>query len=81
VGRSSFRVGGCRANGGRLHPVKQRPFILFPVGHPAVDAEVPDLRRKPPEELMVWNPLPAEGEADAARPADGSHAPDEPAPG
>lgn len=32
-------------------PPAQRPSILFPVGYPARDAEVPDLRRKPSEKL------------------------------
>lgn len=41
-------------------PDNERPFILFPIGHPAADAEVPDLRRKPLAEVAVWNPpLPA----------------------
>lgn len=31
----------------------ERPFILFPVGYPAADAEVPLLRRKSLEEVMV----------------------------
>ena len=35
-------------------PSNERPFILFPVGYPAPDAEVPDLRRKGLEEVAVW---------------------------
>ena len=35
-------------------PVNEKPFILFPVGYPAPDAEVPDLRRKGLEEITVW---------------------------
>jgi iodotyrosine deiodinase len=40
-------------------PTHERPFVLFPVGHPAPDAMVPDLRRKALEEVTIWNP-PAE---------------------
>lgn len=46
-------------------PKTERPFILFPVGYPAADAEVPDLQRKPPSELMLWNPGPAAAEPGA----------------
>jgi hypothetical protein len=35
-------------------PPNEKPFILFPVGYPAADAEVPDLRRKGLEEISVW---------------------------
>lgn len=35
-------------------PPNEKPFILFPVGYPAPDAEVPDLRRKSLEEVSVW---------------------------
>jgi nitroreductase len=34
-------------------PENERPFILIPVGYPAEDAEVPDLERKPLEEIAV----------------------------
>ena len=37
-------------------PPNERPFILFPVGYPAPDAEVPDLKRKGLEEVGVWFP-------------------------
>ncbi len=37
-------------------PANERPYILFPIGHPAVDAEVPDLTRKPLSEVAVWDP-------------------------
>lgn len=37
-------------------PAHERPFVLFPVGHAAPDALVPDLRRKPLAEVAVWNP-------------------------
>lgn len=35
-------------------PANEQPFILFPVGYPAADAEVPDLERKPLEAVSVW---------------------------
>lgn len=35
-------------------PPNERPFILFPVGYPAPDAEVPDLKRKGLGEVAVW---------------------------
>jgi nitroreductase len=34
-------------------PENERPFILIPVGYPADDAEVPDLERKPLDEIVV----------------------------
>ncbi len=34
-------------------PENERPFVLFPVGYPAANAEVPDLVRKPLDEVMV----------------------------
>lgn len=42
-------------------PKNEKPFIVFPVGHPAADAEVPDLERKPLDRVAVWNPRPDEG--------------------
>ncbi|TVQ81011.1 MAG: nitroreductase family protein [Phycisphaeraceae bacterium] len=36
-------------------PEHERPFLLLPVGYPAPDATVPDLERKPLEEIMVVN--------------------------
>jgi nitroreductase len=35
-------------------PENERPFLLIPVGYPAAEAEVPVLRRKSLEEVMVW---------------------------
>ncbi len=32
----------------------EKPFILFPVGYPAADAMVPDLRRKELDEVAIW---------------------------
>jgi len=36
-------------------PDNERPYILFPVGYPAVDARVPNIRRKTLDEVVVWN--------------------------
>jgi len=35
-------------------PPHERPFMLFPVGHPASDAVVPDLRRKGLQEIAEF---------------------------
>jgi len=35
-------------------PDNERPFLLIPVGHPASDAEVPDISRKPLENITVY---------------------------
>jgi hypothetical protein len=34
-------------------PEHERPYLLIPVGYPTVDCVVPDIRRKPIEEIMV----------------------------
>ena len=34
-------------------PENERPFLLIPVGYPSKDAQVPDIRRKPLEEVMI----------------------------
>jgi iodotyrosine deiodinase len=34
-------------------PNHERPFVLIPVGYPAADAAVPDLVRKPLEEILI----------------------------
>lgn len=34
-------------------PENERPFVLFPVGYPAEGCRVPDLQRKPLEEILV----------------------------
>jgi iodotyrosine deiodinase len=47
-------------------PANEKPFILFPVGYPAPDAEVPDIRRKALEEVAVWHEA---GNAMPERPA------------
>ena len=35
-------------------PPNEKAMLLMPVGHPAPDAKVPDLSRKPLEEISVW---------------------------
>lgn len=42
-------------------PKNEKPYILFPVGYPAPDAQVPDLRRKSLAEVSIWDPKPAPG--------------------
>jgi nitroreductase len=37
-------------------PPNEKPYVLFPVGYPATDAQVPELRRKTLEEVAIWNP-------------------------
>ena len=34
-------------------PAHERPFLLLPVGHPAPNATVPDIHRKPLDRIMV----------------------------
>lgn len=35
-------------------PSSEKPFVILPVGYPAADCEVPDLRRKPLEEIAAF---------------------------
>ena len=35
-------------------PTNERAMLVMPVGYPARDAKVPDLRRKPLTEIAVW---------------------------
>jgi nitroreductase len=35
-------------------PENERPFVVIPVGYPAEDAVVPDISRKPLDEIAVW---------------------------
>jgi iodotyrosine deiodinase len=35
-------------------PAHERPYLLIPVGYPAEDCVVPDIRRKPEERMLVW---------------------------
>jgi iodotyrosine deiodinase len=44
-------------------PDHERPYILFPIGFPALDAEVPELRRKRLDELAVWDPVAPDDDA------------------
>ncbi len=37
-------------------PENERPFVLFPIGYPAKCCQVPDLRRKPLEDIAIWDP-------------------------
>jgi nitroreductase len=39
-------------------PDNERPFVLFPIGYPADDARVPQIERKPLDEIAVWDPTP-----------------------
>jgi nitroreductase len=40
-------------------PPNEKPYVLCPVGYPAADAQVPDLRRKTLDEVAIWNRPPA----------------------
>ncbi len=35
-------------------PENEKAYLLIPVGYPAADCEVPDLQRKPLDEVSVW---------------------------
>jgi nitroreductase len=35
-------------------PRNEKPFLLMPVGYPAANARVPDIARKPLEQICVW---------------------------
>ncbi len=37
-------------------PANEKPLILFPIGYPAPEAQVPDLRRKRLDEVAIWHP-------------------------
>ncbi len=37
-------------------PKNEKPYILFPIGYPAADAQVPDLRRKSLDEVAIFDP-------------------------
>src|SRR3970282_979998 len=36
-------------------PENERAFLVMPVGYPAADAKVPDIRRKPLDAIALWN--------------------------
>lgn len=40
-------------------PNNERPFVLFPVGYPTPDAQVPVLGRKPLGEVLIDVPDPS----------------------
>jgi len=40
-------------------PKNEKPVILFPIGYPGADAEVPDIQRKPLDQVSIWNPSPS----------------------
>jgi len=42
-------------NGILNRPEHESPYVLFPVGYPADDVTVPDLRRKALDEILRWN--------------------------
>ncbi len=35
-------------------PSNEKPFLLIPVGYPAKECRVPDIRRKPTEDVVIW---------------------------
>jgi nitroreductase len=39
-------------------PAHERPFLLIPVGYPAEECRVPDLRRKGLDEILVLREAP-----------------------
>jgi nitroreductase len=36
-------------------PANEKPYLLLPVGYPAVGAQVPAIRRKAVDEILQWN--------------------------
>jgi iodotyrosine deiodinase len=36
-------------------PANEKPYVVFPIGYPAAGAAVPNLRRKPLDEVVQWN--------------------------
>jgi nitroreductase len=39
-------------------PKNEKPYVLFPIGYPAADAEVPDLARKGLDAVAIFDPRP-----------------------
>ena len=39
-------------------PGNEKPYILFPIGHPSKDCTVPDFSRKALGEISTWDPRP-----------------------
>ncbi|MCB9281699.1 MAG: nitroreductase family protein [Lewinellaceae bacterium] len=44
-------------------PENERPFLLIPIGYPAQEAMVPDIRRKEARDVLVWYNSPDEERA------------------
>ncbi len=42
-------------NGLLGRPANERPFVVIPLGYPAVDAVVPDIQRKPLDAIVQYN--------------------------
>lgn len=36
-------------------PENEKPIVIIPVGYPAENVNVPDIKRKPLEKILVWN--------------------------
>ena len=36
-------------------PANERPYLIFPIGYPAADCQVPDLQRKALEQVRSRN--------------------------
>ncbi len=36
-------------------PINEKPFLLIPVGYPAANCTVPDIRKKPVADILQWN--------------------------
>lgn len=56
-------------------PAHERPFLLLVVGHPADGCTVPDIGRKPLEEIATWvpgDPITPAGSARDPEPPDGA---------
>ncbi|MEM9593345.1 MAG: nitroreductase family protein [Acidobacteriota bacterium] len=37
-------------------PKNEKPYILFPIGYPVAECQVPDIRRKALDEVAIWDP-------------------------
>ena len=35
-------------------PSNERPFVLIPVGYPAENVTVPEIKRKPLDQISIW---------------------------
>ncbi|HEU4557523.1 MAG TPA: nitroreductase family protein [Longimicrobium sp.] len=52
-------------------PENEKAFLLMPVGYPAPDAAVPELARKPLDQVSAWFEAPGEGAAPGLPDAEG----------